>query len=83
MQAAPPPTGHKQRFVFERPFQRKTRPSIVGWLLMIFYLCALIFYIYVRAAKTLNLGAKYQWCEAIHQTCVCLRVQCGMFGLSG
>jgi cellulose synthase/poly-beta-1,6-N-acetylglucosamine synthase-like glycosyltransferase len=58
---APPSTGHKQRFVFERPFNRQTRPNILGWLLMIFYLCALIFYIYVRAAKTLNLGAKYQW----------------------
>ncbi len=65
LQPAPPTTGHKQRFVFERPFNRQTKPNIIGWLLMVFYLCALVFYIYVRAAKTLNLGAKYQWCVFI------------------
>lgn len=53
--------AQKQRGVFERPFHRHTRASIIGWALMFFYLAALIFYIYVRAAKTLDLGAKYQW----------------------
>ena len=61
VQAAPPAAKQRQRGVFERPYQRSTRPSIVGWALMFFYLAALVFYIYVRAAKTLNLGAKYQW----------------------
>ena len=60
-QAVPPAAKQRQRGVFERPYQRSTRPSIVGWALMFFYLAALVFYIYVRAAKTLNLGAKYQW----------------------
>lgn len=48
--------------MFERPYHRQTRPNVLGWLLMGFFVVALIFYIYVRAAKTLNLGAKYQWC---------------------
>lgn len=57
--------GKKQQVVFERPFQRKVRPSIIGWLLMIFYTGAFGFYMWVRAAKTLGLGAKYEWC-ALH-----------------
>jgi len=56
-----PVAGAKPKLVFERPYIRKTRPNILGWLLMAFFIAALIFYIYVRAAKTLDLGAKYQW----------------------
>jgi len=54
-------TGKRPRVVFERPFHRKTRPSIVGWALMIFFLCAFGFYMYARSAHTLNLGPKYEW----------------------
>lgn len=53
--------GKKQQVIFERPFKRKTRPNIIGWLLMFLFLSAFIFYIWVRAAKTLNLGPKFEW----------------------
>ena len=54
-------TGKRPRVVFERPFHRKIRPSIIGWALMIFFICAFGFYMYARSAHTLNLGAKYEW----------------------
>ena len=54
--------GKKPQVVFERPFHRKVRPRIFGWLLMFVYLAAVVFYLYARSAHTLNLGAKYEWC---------------------
>ena len=53
--------GKKQQVIFERPFKRKTRASIMGWLLMIIFTGAFTFYMYARAAHTLNLGPKYEW----------------------
>lgn len=53
--------GKKQQVIFERPFKRKTRASIMGWLLMITFTGAFAFYMYARAAKTLGLGSKYEW----------------------
>lgn len=49
------------KIVFERPYKRMVKPNFLGWALMLFFIAALIFYIYVRAAKTLNLGAKFIW----------------------
>ena len=54
-------TGKRPRVVFERPFHRKVRPSIIGWLLMTFFVCAFGFYMYARSVHTLGLGAKYEW----------------------
>lgn len=54
-------TGKDGKIIFERPYKRKVKPNFLGWALMVFFFAALIFYIYVRAAKTLNLGAKFIW----------------------
>lgn len=60
--ASPPDTAQPDgKVVFQRPYLRKTKPNYLGWLLMLFFVAALIFYIYCRAAKTLNLGAKFIW----------------------
>ena len=46
-----------------RPFRRQRRVNKFGMTAMILFVLALGFYLYIRIAKTLDLG-QYTWCGA-------------------
>ncbi|DBA65793.1 TPA: hypothetical protein ACH3X2_002830 [Trebouxia sp. C0005] len=50
-------------------FQRQTEIHWYGWIAMTFYVCAFIFYMYVRIAHSLDLGKGYIW-YGIYLLCV-------------
>ena len=65
--AAPHVKGIEASKVLSRILLLTTMPSVqteihwYGWAAMIFYLCSLGFYLWVRITKTLNLGPGYIW----------------------
>ncbi|KAL3132581.1 hypothetical protein ABBQ32_009117 [Trebouxia sp. C0010 RCD-2024] len=50
-------------------FQRQTEIHWYGWIAMTFYICAFVFYMYVRIAHSLDLGPGYIW-YGIYLLCV-------------